>query len=425
MTLEVCNNDNFLSERNKLVQEIDNEQSKLLDDNFWKDYISNNDTINLEISGLDTCAGRAISFYIAEIYGKQISKFSIEGIWNECTYKKIKQSRFLCNQNIGISFKDKYIYIRYVKHKSEPGELRCNSWGYYTTIDLITLKENSILFLEDFMDYIKEFYEENIIYNRNGIKNEILIQTWNTYLWESSNTRPNRKIETVYLPSRIKDDVISRIDNFLLPETKQKYSLCGIPYKLNILFEGYPGSGKSSLIFALASKYKYNIAILSFTNKVDDLSFIKALQKIPSKTFLVLEDIDCLFKERKKNDDIRNMVTFTAILNGLDGLYSKNSLITFMSTNYIENLDPALIRPGRVDHQYKFEYMEKDSINQMFNCFLPDLQNEFESFYKKIRNKKIIASTLQQYLFRYNNIEDIMTNISELDSSNIGASMYT
>ena len=98
----------------------------------------------------------------------------------------------------------------------DPGELRCNEWGYYTTNNLETLKEDSgIIILEEFMDFLKEYREENIIHNRSGLKNEVLVQTWNTYNWESSNTRIKRDIDTVYLPENIKDNLLERIENFL------------------------------------------------------------------------------------------------------------------------------------------------------------------------------------------------------------------
>ena len=385
---------------------------------------SDNTYVILTINGVDTCAGRSLSFYLADKHCDKINNFSFEGLWNDSTFKKIKSSRFLCNNDITINYKTADINIEYQSHGSEPGELRFGNWGYYTTIKLSTLKSNNGLqLLENFMDFLKDYYDDNILYQK-GKKNEVIIQSWNTYSWETSNTKIKRDIKTVYLPNDIKDDIVKRIDIFLDINTKTKYENCGIPYKLNLLLGGYPGTGKTSLIFALASKYDYNISIMSFTNKVDDLSFIKALQKIPNKTFLILEDIDCLFKERK-GDDYRNSVTFTAIINGLDGLYSKNGLITFMSTNYIENLDVALIRPGRVDYQYKFDYMEKYCMESMFNVFFPELESEFHKFYKKIQNKKVLSSAIQQYLFKYNDIDSILKNTDELDSFSINkCSLY-
>lgn len=44
-----------------------------------------------------------------------------------------------------------------------------------------------------------------------------------------------------------------------------------------------------------------------------------------------------------------NRVTFSGLLNCLDGVASTEARILFMTTNYLDRLDPALVRPGRVD----------------------------------------------------------------------------
>lgn len=44
-----------------------------------------------------------------------------------------------------------------------------------------------------------------------------------------------------------------------------------------------------------------------------------------------------------------NRVTFSGLLNCLDGVASTEARILFMTTNYLNRLDPALVRPGRVD----------------------------------------------------------------------------
>ena len=85
--------------------EGDNCNNDIVNYNISKNDFSVKDNVFVEINGLDSCAGRALSFYIADKYESSINKFSFEGMWNDCTYKKIKQSRFLCNQNIKIKFK--------------------------------------------------------------------------------------------------------------------------------------------------------------------------------------------------------------------------------------------------------------------------------------------------------------------------------
>ena len=92
---------------------------------------------------------------------------------------------------------------------------------------------------------------------------------------------------------------------------------------------------------------------------MDDNNFMRAIRRLPKKCILVLDDIDALFKERKSNDGMKNALSFSALLNTLDGLAYRQGLITFMTTNYLCNLDSALKRPGRIDKIYSFQLASK------------------------------------------------------------------
>ena len=76
--------------------------------------------------------------------------------------------------------------------------------------------------------------------------------------------------------------------------------------------------------------------------------------KVPSQSIVLLEDIDSAFVNRVESSAVKsaydglNQVTFSGLLNMLDGVASTEARILFMTTNYIDRLDPALIRPGKV-----------------------------------------------------------------------------
>ena len=69
-------------------------------------------------------------------------------------------------------------------------------------------------------------------------------------------------------------------------------------------------------------------------------------------------------------------VTFSGLLNALDGVAARCSKgrILFLTTNYIERLDRALIRPGRVDIRQHFSKCTDHMLQQMFVCFYEDEQ---------------------------------------------------
>ena len=74
------------------------------------------------------------------------------------------------------------------------------------------------------------------------------------------------------------------------------------------------------------------------------------LGEIPPRSIVIFEDIDSIFIGRENvSSKAKKQVTFSGFLNALDGVRSKEGMIVFMTTNHIEKLDPALIRPGRCD----------------------------------------------------------------------------
>lgn len=130
-------------------------------------------------------------------------------------------------------------------------------------------------------------------------------------------------------------------------------SRAGIPYRRGYLLHGAPGSGKSSFITALAGALDQGICLLNLSERgLTDSKLTHLLAHLPDSSLLLLEDIDAAFHGRAapaSEDGFVPGVTFSGLLNALDGVASAESRVVFMTTNHVERLDPALIRPGRVD----------------------------------------------------------------------------
>jgi chaperone BCS1 len=229
-----------------------------------------------------------------------------------------------------------------------------------------------------------------------------------------------RSLDTIYIPHSQKTQLIDDITHFLKPDTEALYRKLCITYKRIYLFEGIPGAGKSSFIMALASYFGFNLAIVSFTPKMTDNDLIRLLkcleEKEENKVFIIFEDMDCIFKERKSNDENRNMVTFSGILNALDGITTRDNMICFITTNYKQNLDSALIRPGRVDYIMRFDYVNKEQVIDIFTTFT-ERPDKAMNFYEELCRFNINVSTslLQQYLLKYINETNINTIIDNID----------
>ena len=204
-----------------------------------------------------------------------------------------------------------------------------------------------------------------------------------------------------------------------MPETKARYDSLGRTHKRVYLFEGVPGSGKTSFVTALASTFGYDVALITFTDKVTDGVLMRLLKNMPDKTILVLEDIDVLFNDRKKNDEQKNHVTFSGILNSLDGITTRDGFICIMTTNYKNVLDTALLRPGRVDKQLEFKPATNEQIQDIFIKFMddkytPELFRQFYSAYKAL-GVDANMSLIQEYLFKYmDNTDAALSNVSEI-----------
>ena len=246
-------------------------------------------------------------------------------------------------------------------------------------------------------------------------EDEVICKILKNTVWSTLSKLPKRDISTIYLPDKEKDKIVEDMRRFF--NLKEEYHNLGIPWKRNYLLEGPPGSGKTSLIFALASMFDMNVYIINLGPKVDDSVFMSAVSNLSKNSILLLEDIDGLFVERKTNDSNKSMVSFSGILNVLDGIARKNGLVTIMTTNYINRLDSALIRPGRIDIIINFKNADKDQIEQIFYKFFPD-RDDFEKLYSKISYLKYSLCVIQKFFihvkFNSDNIDTELHNVSIL-----------
>ena len=160
-----------------------------------------------------------------------------------------------------------------------------------------------------------------------------------------------------------------------------------------------------------------NVALLSFTRKMEDSDLMRSMRRLPDNTVLVIEDIDSLFESRKKHDEMKNAITFSALLNTLDGIAHTHGQIVVMTTNHPLVLDSALKRPGRVDFSFEFTYANKNQIKKMFETFLKTQKDKFPQFYKQVKHLKLTTAMLQQFLFGNMKCDDILEKIPELEKT--------
>ena len=152
---------------------------------------------------------------------------------------------------------------------------------------------------------------------------------------------------------------------------------------------------------AIASELRLDICTLNLSNHtLNDERLLELMANVPMNSLVLIEDVDCVFQERKKVDDAES-ITFSGLLNAIDGVMSSEGRILFMTTNHKEVLDPALIRPGRVDMDVVIDNASRSQATQLFSRFFPMAPDLAEGFGEKMTQIKISVAELQGHLLKY------------------------
>lgn len=231
-----------------------------------------------------------------------------------------------------------------------------------------------------------------------------------------------RPLESIFIEHAKKEQLVSSLNEFISRE--DWYVDNGIPYQFGILLYGEPGTGKSSLIKALASHLNYPIYNLSPSS----LSYASsAMASLPNKCLLVIEDIDSssmthsrtsVVHENPKNnkansinkiEDAFGMASLSELLNSLDGLSASHGRILIATTNHIEKLDSALIRPGRIDIKIEIGFVTKEPFIDFIHKFFPDYILNVDELYIK---PNITVASLQNMVLSNKSAKEIIDAVS-------------
>ena len=169
------------------------------------------------------------------------------------------------------------------------------------------------------------------------------------------------------------------------------------------MLHGPPGCGKTSFIFALAGALEYSICVLNLSDRaMSDDRLMHRLADAPENSIVLLEDADAAFVSREDSTETdsafqgANRLTFSGLLNAIDGVTSTEGRIVFMTTNYIDRLDPALIRPGRVDNIQYLGHCTGHQLKEMFRKFYPEeTAGLAEKFASEVVNLDVPVSAAQ------------------------------
>lgn len=155
--------------------------------------------------------------------------------------------------------------------------------------------------------------------------------------------------------------------------------------------------------------------------QMTDQAFGRTLRSSTNNSLLLLEDMDVAFpskrvKGKKEVETVqKSQLTMSGVFNALDGMLASEGKIIFITTNFKENLDEALIRPGRVDKEIRLGYATEYQIEKMCRRFLGNDREELCNTISSLLPKDTLTMAELQMLFlRYRDIyEEIPANVEQ------------
>ena len=256
--------------------------------------------------------------------------------------------------------------------------------------------------------------------------------------WVRVTDVPLRSMDTVIINRTLKQTILDQITQF--QANRSWYEQRGLPYKLTYLFHGIPGTGKTSLMKALACHFRMNICVVNITMMTDD-TLRTAFNRAPNNCIIAVEDFESAnstaarrglatqiptnvkpkgvvtpesAEDADEEDPLQKMYSggpsLHGILQTLDGLISLDGRLVFLSTNVINTLDSAITRPGRIDHIYEICALETPEVRDYIELMFPG-----EAYDRTRMFAPIPGCNLQQLYFEHR--DDLQAFVASIPPS--------
>lgn len=286
---------------------------------------------------------------------------------------------------------------------------------------------------DSYLPYILRFYDDMV-----ERKKELKLYTLDCGggkpgCWRSVKFKHPFTFDALAMEPEVKKMVIDDLDRFL--GRRKFYRKVGRAWKRGYLLYGPPGTGKSSLIAAMANHLKFDIYDLQLSSVHNDSVLRRLLLSTSNKSILVIEDIDCSLgladrqlqhageaKDKYMNDnadmDSQSQISLSGLLNFIDGLWSScgDERIFVFTTNHKEKLDPALLRPGRMDMHIHMSYLTMPAFRVLALNYLnvSGDHNLFKEIEQLIQAIKVSPAQVAEELIRSDDADIALSSLVKM-----------
>lgn len=320
------------------------------------------------------------------IYRKDKSKYmkNVKRLYTSITTKKLAPLDE-CNYFVKLSSKT-YVNISYKRETKQNG----SSYGILSIY----------VFGAEYPKYIKELTGDISLSIKKSNKITV-INPKDNYDYYRTSYMDRRYFDTIFIDKESKTKILNHLHKW--SKNSAMFKSRGILYKTGILLYGEPGTGKSTIARAIASELNASLMVIDMT-QIEKLN-ISGLNDMISDfnnapVVILLEDIDCVIKDRENKSESEIAEKKTMILNKLlqllDGVNSINNVVFVATTNHYDQLDLALTRKSRFDLKEKIGLISRELAVDMCNSF-------------KVDPNKVLDSTKDRF-----NPSDIQGSIMEL-----------
>ncbi|XP_016453567.1 AAA-ATPase At2g46620-like [Nicotiana tabacum] len=182
--------------------------------------------------------------------------------------------------------------------------------------------------------------------------------------WRSVPFTHPATFDTIVMDADLKNKVKSDLENF--QKSKQYYHRLGKVWKRSYLLYGPSGTGKSTFIAGAANMLKYDVYDVDLSKVADDSDLKLLLLQTTNKSLIVIEDLDSYLGNKS------TAVSLSGILNFLDGIFSccGEERIMIFTVNNKDQIDPTVLRPGRIDVHIHFPLCDFNAFKSLANSHL-------------------------------------------------------